>query len=522
MTAPRELAAVRLLLAVGLLPLAVGLTPATAEVFELPVELELVEGPVALELHDAVLDIVLRPGEVSVLWARPLTADKPVVADLEVLDDGGELLVRRPPVAEGPVQRLQVELVIDPRWPLQVTGTELDIAVDAGADSGDDEDEEDDEVEEEDEEDDEDEENDEDFDNEEDEVPDREREGRVPATMQDLVPILAVEKSSLNLVGLRGARVEAVDSFVRVERGTGTLRLQLTGGTTEVDDYQGILELSARDSEIWLDETRGNVNLSVQGGSLVLRRGIGRCDGEVDDAQVQLETWRGPVDLQARGSTIEARSTVASPFKLGGEDLVVTLQDTRGSLEFNLRGGTVSSNGTQGQLRLEVSEDAEVAFDALRGSVVANLRAGAVGRFVGVNGLVRAEVHGSRFEVQGAQRLQLQASQADLTLSDLQQIAFSELTDTRLDLDLTTIRHPNPTLILEGRSEARVRLKSPCSVEIEGAEGSFVDADVSGCLVHTERRARQGTNSRGLDGNFRVVLKAKISDESTLEVEGVP
>jgi hypothetical protein len=90
-------------------------------------------------------------------------------------------------------------------------------------------------------------------------------------------------------------------------RTSGTFALDLTGGSAEIRDHQGDLELEAAACDVVVHDLRGRLAPRLAGGSLDVRQGTGVFEGTAADAVLLFDGWLGYVTLRAAGTTVEAR-----------------------------------------------------------------------------------------------------------------------------------------------------------------------------------------------------------------------
>ena len=124
-----------------------------------------------------------------------------------------------------------------------------------------------------------------------------------------------------------------------------------------------------------------------------------------------------------------------------------------------------------------------------------------------------------RLEVDGARQLQVHATQSEVHLRGIERLNRLQAADSQVDLDLTEIRH-DPSLELTGTTEAQVELKIPCYFQMDRTQLLSSQVEVNGCGLWGESHRRNRLDRRGLDGNRRVVLTARLTEDATLEVDG--
>jgi len=295
--------------------------------------------------------------------------------------------------------------------------------------------------------------------------------------------------------------------------------LTLAGGTVEVQGHQGALILTSRDSEVALADLLGQVECAVTGGSLLLQRGVGPFQGRLVDALLRIDDWRGTVLVEGSGATVEARA-LGVRMEIKGEGHAIAIDELQGFLLAELGGGSLTATKLFGQAQITAGGGAEIAIDGIQGQAMLTLENSSA-RLAGVAGQLTAGVDGGRLEVDRANGLQLVAAGAEIVVRRLQRLLKAEATDSRLDLDFWELNH-DPTLTLQGSSEARVRMRTPCSVKLGEVQLLGGGVDVTGCALHSQtlRRARQ--ERVGVDGNRRLTLSVNLGQASTLKVEGAP
>ncbi len=514
------------------LTLVLGVVSAPAqEVFEVPIELELPAAPLMIDLDNASLEVLLEARALPVLRAFPGSPRAASGAALAVTDDGRIVVRRAEPPAGAPSPRLRLELVVDPGLRLQVGGSDLEITVEGRQDDQEDEDDEEDDGDEEDDEDDGDDGDDGDDEGEDDEGEDDEGEDDdddEDDEDDEAQPEPAVETqlsfeltgSSVDLAGVEAASLTAVSSYVHARGTRGTLILALDGSTVEIEGHQGAVELTGGDNEVTLGDVLGRSTIALTGGSLIVRGGSGHLAGRLDDALLRLEGGLGSVVVEGRGMTVEARSLPAARLEIKGEGHEIALDELEGSVVADLSGGSLAASQLRGQATITARAGTDVTMDGIVGRSTLNLEDSSA-RLSGVAGQVTAELRGSRLELDGVQRLELAAAGSEISAAGLKVLGKVEAADSQLDLDLSEMRS-NPSLRLRGSTDARVRLKSPCSVKLGEVELLGGGAQVSGCELHSQTLNRTRHDRQGLDGRQRVVLTVTLGEDSTLEVEGTP
>ena len=518
--------------------IAAGPAPAQ-ETFEVPADLELQDVPLVIDLDVASLEIVLDPNATPTLRALSAPAsgapaagapDAPRPA-LAVSSDGGIMVVRRVPDEAGEATavspRLILELVHHPASRLQVFGSELDIVVTGQRAELEDTRADEDEAEVGDQNDEDDVDEDEDGDDEDDDEEDGDEQEAGAAAVALFDPedphrrFFDLAASDIDLIGVEGTSVRAVESYLHATGTRGRLTLAFESGTADITGHRGTLELTSLDSEITLSESVGRVASAITGGSLIAKGGSGQLNGRFIDALLRVEGWRaGRFVVAGIGATVEARGFAGVRLELRGDGLDVALDDLQGHLLAELAGGSFTAGQVAGPFEVKARDGAELSIDGVQGQPTLTLENSSA-RLVDVAGTLKVNVRGGRLDVDGAQRLDLAAANADVVAGRFKRLIKADLTDSRVDLDLWELAS-QPRLSLRGATEARVRLRTPCTVKLGEVDLLAGRADVTGCELHSQSLRRTRQERRGVSGNRRIVLTATLSEDSTLEVEGAP
>ncbi len=501
------------------------------EVFEVPIELELPVAPLVFELDNASLEVVLEEGALPVLRALG-GLESTRGAAIALTDSGTTITVRRAESqgepaavipggphgkshggatggshgsATGSAQQLRFELVFPPGHRLEVSGSELDVTIEAPPVAQSDE--------EDDDEEDEDEGEDDDEGDDEDELETQ------PVMAADGIRLsLALTDSSATLSGVVGASVNATQSYVHASNTRGKLTLALERATVESEGHQGAIDLFGRDSEVSLNDALGQVKPALTGGSLIVNGGAGPINGPFDSALLSVSGRRGQITVTGTGATIVASDLSGARIDLKGARHEVSIDDLQGSVLADLNDGNLSVSQMRGQATITARAGAEISFDGVVGTSKLTLK-DCSASLVDVTGQVTAELQSAHLELDGVRRLDLVARRSEIVASRLESLTRAEITNSQLDFDLQELKH-NPTLTLKGSSDARIRLQAPCSVKMGMLS---TDANVNGCDVQAKgvpvRRKRY--ERRGLSGQRRVTLNVKMAQGSTLEVDGV-
>ncbi len=486
---------------------------------ELPFETVLEGESIRLELRNANLDIVLDADAEASLEVRLLTPGEHSEELLDVQVRNGSIQLARRGQTTVTEARWLVELVVSPEQFVDIVGVDLDVLVEASVEASA---------------------------NDEQELTDRElefqsdsksedeedkekeslkAEGRQPqeGVSEDDTPTLGlqVDQSSINLVGVDGVDLDAIESFIHTSGTSGVLRLTIRGGSAEILRHQGPLDISSDKAEVWIEEPEAKIGLELEGGTFNLIGGAGQSKGKVRDAFVRFEGWRGSTLFEASDATLELVSVKEANVQVSGPALEVVVEDIEGMVEANLLGGRLTGRTLGSSAKITARGGAEVEINTIRGSLRLSLEGDAAATITDVGGILQGNIQDSRLEVEGVRQLEFHGLRAEVRLARMERIRLIEATDSRLDIDLSGLRH-DPLLTLQGASEASVRIEAPCGVKMEkSGQAQFAQVDVSGCLMHGQSQGRVTFGRRGLQGNRQMMLKLALSPDSSVEVEGL-
>lgn len=470
----------------------------SAEDYGPPEEISLDYPAVEIDLWYAEVGITLDPETEAILRFRRPTEVEARVDELSLTAEQGMVVLRRPEMADGREYRLKVEVMMRPDQKLRLVGKALLIRI----------------------------EHPDGLKEENDERPGlplgkEDHEVAIPSPGVGLE--ILIEDSEAQLTGVDGALVEATATWLRCERTRGALNLTLEGGRAEIRSHRGRLHLDMADGDAVLSQIRGGpLHWQLRGGSLDLRGGHGSSNGTAREAVVVVDGWRGPMSMTGSDSTLEARDLEGGDgaLTLRGRDLQALIEQIHGSVVANLAGGQLSAAALRGGVRLDADHGADVDLRDLSGQVIVGLKNGAGAELREVTGQLRVEVQDGRLEADRIAHLTLSGARAEIQASRVQQLTRLEVTDSELDLDLTTVAH-DPTIHLRGRSSARLQLSSPCVVKVVGPEALVGhDVWVSGCDLRAPGQPTRSAAPIRRYGRRPVTLTARISEQATLEVEG--
>ncbi len=467
-SAPISFASLLLLASFATVPLA-------AELVELPAEWPLgVDSKLSLELDGADLHVATRTGGLPVLQARAAADGES--AGLDLVSSGGVLTVRRPIGGEGEAPRLRIDVTLAPGYTVSVTGAGLTVRA----------------------------------------------EDKLPADSGGLAVRLAVERSTARLKGVRLSRLEAIDSSLTLTGTEGGLALTVTGGSTQVLEHRGRLELTAIDAGVAVAGHQGGIVSDLEGGSFEIEGGEGTFSAKAAGAELSFDDWRGPAEVRARDSEIDVRGAEhRDRWQLAGEELQVILDRVWGTVEANLDGGSLEASQLSAAVGLTAA-GTRLDLVEVAGSVALELTDGAEAVVAGVAGNVEAEVDDSRLVVERVDRLKLTGRGADVTALAIERLESLALTDSQLALDLRDSRS-QASLELRGVGYASVRLKEPCIVQLSAEAALDHQVEVVGCELRAfgeEVSRRQDRLKYGEAVPAR--LNVSVDSDAVLEVEGEP
>ena len=492
---------IRLLLLILLLTICAA--PAFAQIVErdLPAD-----RPLEIALWSADVRVVLRPGAAPRLTARAaeveegateaIPADGPLV---DLRDDGATLRVLR--VAESETVRLRVEVTLDVGHPVQVTGDNLDVAVEAPPL---------------------------DFR----EMATRRRlateRGEEPPAPSWTDVTLQVESSRADLSGVAGGVLRGRDSWFVVRQSANQLAIELEGGAAELTRHRGVLRLEGRGGEVELRDVRGEILFQLEGARLAITDGEGRLEGQArDGAILQLDAWGGHVEVESFASVLELRG-----FRPGdpllyvrAESSDVTLEGlTSGQLDLDVKGGRLRLWDVQGKMKLAASHRAEVELDRLQGSWAGDFRdstivARELERF-------DFELTNTDFRLEDAADLRLTANGSEIDASGVRSLRQSALVDTRADLELT--EGARAKIEARGQSQVFVAMETPCFVLTPSPrkgedEATALDRealaglDVTGCTLGAD----VGRDDRDDVSASPSFLTLTLGEDAELDVRGL-
>lgn len=449
---------------------------AAATVFELPAEWPLgADSQLHFELANAELRFTGRADGLPVLSAR--VAEAATGAGLEIDSGGGTLTVRRAGGESAPAPRLRLDVFLGPGSTVRIAGRELAIRVD----------------------------------------------GDLPADAGRPVFVLLLEASEAELSGVRTPRIESAGGTVRLAGGDGPLDLTLDGGSAEVRDHRGDLELVARGADVLVADQEGRLDVDLDGGRLDVVGGAGPCGGAARGADLLFDDRGGPAELEARDGTLEARAAGVerSQWTVTGEGLDVVMGEIRGAVAVELVGGRFEGSGLRGDLRATLTgAGARCELRQVAGSLELALTGGAGGWIRDLSGDLRAELTDAVLDASGVGRLALTGTRAVVSVLGVERLQHLELAASDLTLDLRGVQGA-PALTLSRAGRGRVQLTAPCVVQLADTEGwAEAAVAVSGCELRSPDQRQTLRQDRLKYGDAPDRLTVTVSRDSVLEVHG--
>ncbi len=324
--------------------------------------------------------------------------------------------------------------------------------------------------------------------------------------------------SVASLTNLNEVDLQAEESDVVATGGRGKLDAALISSTLAISETRAEIALQAQGSDITVVSSRGELRIELRGSSLVAEH-QGRIQGQVEDSFVRLSEGLGRVELRGSGSTVEMRQAKYGQVRLQGTDLVVHGDDLTASLDVSLVGGSLTLTGCTGAAKVVGQGGLEFQLEGWQGGVELGLSEDSSAHLQGIRGLIKAQLEDAFFELSDSNELDLSALRSQVSVSDLRRLRRLVATDSQLELDLTGLRH-NPTLVLQGASEAKVELDYPCAVRLAGGDETFDGRlRASGCGLDNAAHGRSRFDRFGLDGQRTVRMSVALSSESSLKIE---
>jgi len=351
--------------------------------------------------------------------------------------------------------------------------------------------------------------------------------GKPPAEQRDetvLIPLrVSVADSSVTIQGVAAAELEATDSDLSVSAGRGLTVIRLDRGSADIRDHLGMLDLDGHNGKFTVANSRARIEFRLEGGSLFAQDGVGAVSGEANEAFVQIQDHQGPTSLRGTDASYEFRGS-GGMVTVEGKQLDVIVERSEGPVTLRLSGGSVRGDTWNGNGKVSTADGTTVDLEGVRGQLSLTLEADCSADVSGVGALLQGTIRGSRLTASDISRLAINAESADVDVSYIDTLDRVDATDSQLTLDLREIQG-RPALALRRGSRVSVQLPMPCQLRTMGP-GSTLGTQVTvyGC-EHRTGNQRWGGGAQGvraLDGSRPVLLTVTLSEDSTIEVEGVP
>lgn len=324
---------------------------------------------------------------------------------------------------------------------------------------------------------------------------------------------LDLESSQVEIFGIPTVTGVVRRSDLQLTASTTWLDLDLVDTTGVIADHRGRLAVRAIGGQTFVHDSAGTSSLRLVGGETLVERGRGQLEVSVfDGAKTTLTDFQGDLVLRGAGGTIVGTRLRSSGrgIDIEGEDLNAIFQDCRSTINGALRGGRLEATLWQGAGTLAIYGGAEVDLGDWEGRLNFAIHEGGRGRVRALRGLLDANVHGARLEVEDTQRLNLVAQDAVLFARGIRHLAGFRANGTEVDLDLRSLQGNRSRLHLHEATHARVTLAGPCAVRIPGATEIPSGVMVHGCEPPgAANAAPEGT-----------LLSLEISPDSEITVEG--
>lgn len=494
------------------------MAPAFAETVLLDAEVG--AGPLVLEMHHAEVQVFLDPAGENFLQAIEPAAEPRLEADsLQLSRQGDTVEVRRVtgeleaqlPASE--IVRLRVDVVLTPGTPLHIRGhdlsiliedtsfveraalsetetdsdtaTEADGAGDAGGDGG----------------------------------PSSSTGGSTATLIQ-----LDVESSEVDVYGVADLAVKARGSHLRLQGTQRRLLLETTDGQASVFGHRGFLQGLVNGGTLNLADSNGSLELDLKGGEVRLDGGEGSLAAHLAGSTLDLDRWRGDLGIEGNDAILrilEGRSS-GKGLDIRGKGLDIQVDTWRGNLTMVLEGGQLSGGPWRGKLAVTARRGSLIDLQPLFGQLKLWLKEDARAHLNGITGLLQADLQNSQLDLDGVTRnLELNSKDSTAYLSGMEHIRQLRVSGSRVEVDLSHLRSSRPTIEALAGSDVRIDAPAPCLVDINTPSAlDRLDLEISGCeqkQLGVGRRRRAPTR---VDGAPMTRFVIRLSEDSSIDVEG--
>lgn len=439
--------------------------PLSSKILDLPGRISLDGSAISLELDNAAIEITVDATADPVFEAGLYDGPEAAVA-LDVVRDGGVIRVARPVSATG-TTAVWIHLTVAPSAGLTIVGERLNLTVAAA-----------------------------------------------PLDRPMSLSINASD-SQIALVGVSGAELDVRRTVVELVRTQGRIDVDVDGATVRSDGHSGPLILEGENAEAKIDRHIGQLSVDLVRGDVFIADGEVTLNARLEGGLLQLTTWNGSATLGGREASFDvSRGARGSSLEVAGEELVVAVSQHEGDIDARLVGGSFRGSALIGKVRVVGSSQAEIDVEGLEKVLRLELTDGASAQVSRIDGKVDVSMENAWIRAEDVKIFGVTAKGSEVEVDQVRRLATVSATDSRLDLDLVQVEN-HPSVLLYGRSRARVRLAAPCQVR---ALGENIEADrqvkVAGCSLHIP-----GVTPYGVRGADLLILKASLTPESVLEVE---
>ncbi len=500
---PRVLAAVLLALALA------GPARADSEPVDLPIEADLTARVIALDLRGGEVDVVLDEDATPQLTVSDLLRPENTEGFVVVEDDGGRLRLTQPHGDDIVAPRLRVKIVAPPEVQVSIEGERLTIVVrrfaapplapivEPPADA----------------------------------TP---RPEDLPTPPDPSAPAgggagsggagsgagggagtpglrLDVRQSSVTVVGVAG-QWRGRDSHLRAEGVRGALAVDVEGGRFVLEGFAGQLDLRGSDTEIEVSEASAGMAFRLDHASLLVESGAGRASGNATASTIAFRRWFGGVSVQGDQNRIELAQAGLKdvPVTCGGRANEIVLEQVQGPVNVDLTEGRLTGRRLLALTTVRARDGAEVGLQLVKGRVDLELAERCRATVEGTDETVDLRVTSSEATLSSIRGLELRATSATVTATDVAGDARVRAGDSELDLDLRAVTN-SPDLDLSGSTKARITLPSPCFLSLEKADEALDRVELAGCEVYDGRQRLYAAAGKRL-----ILTRAKVGSGAVL------
>ncbi|MEM9554743.1 MAG: hypothetical protein AAGC60_10825 [Acidobacteriota bacterium] len=347
-----------------------------------------------------------------------------------------------------------------------------------------------------------------------------------------------VEASSLDLLGLRGARLETSESFVVCDRCAGATTLTANGGTAELTAHRGALDVLATDAAVSIRGLEGGLVVDLLGGSLDVLGGIGMARLDARDASLRVDRRRGPLHAELEASSLTVADLVnertadldpAAPRDAGRESSLrliardgsrLDLAGVQASILVQLDGADLEAVELDGRLELEAQNDASVQIADSSVQLRASQHSGTM-ELRSLRGAARLAARDLSLRLDEVQQLSLDGSGLDLSGGSVGRITRLDLAASVVDLDLSSLDPGHLGLRFGASSDVDLRLPVPCVVQMRSDETlESEQIDVTGCDLRMPEQPLRSARSNLRYGRRPLTTVITLDSGTEVRVRG--